>query len=548
MRALACLLALGAFSCTPEPTDNFVFRLYTTFGHEDLLTAAGPANIIEMVVIQSDDPVGSQRKIDLQVASRSGKAVSLENGDAMRIYVRGFFGNDGPHFYGASAPFSAPPDTPVQIQVGPTDCVGANVAGQSNDAAAKEDMVEKRAGHTLTELADGRVLVVGGAELGEGESVTRLHASFEVFDPALSHFKTLGNLGSPRAWHTATRIGASRVLLVGGVDQTSVDGLQISTTADIVDLSGPVPVVTTVGSFDTGDERYRHAATSLEDGSVLIVGGLGSMGTPLASTYRYFPSVTADPRGGQFVKQGNLAEARSMHSLTALNRGNEPAVVAGGLGAAGALATLEVFTVNPQQGGCLNDQTPSARAGCWIRPTGRVLRRARFGHAAVIVDRNPQNPNHNWSVLFVGGYATEDRSSMARELEMLDGALEVQPGGDTLAFGRGELAAATLADGDVVVAGGRTGDASGHAVTTRLRRRVDEAGDLAGFAADDVDEGCDLGEARWGLQAIRLVTGTVLFTGGVSFHGMRGETVASRRAEVYFPRVVDLSTVYPSSP
>jgi hypothetical protein len=393
----------------------------------------------------------------------------------------------------------------------------------------------------MTELADGRVLIIGGAMIGADEAPTEIHSSFEVFDPSKSHFKSLGQLREPRAWHTATRISPTQVLVVGGINAVTADGVSVSSTAEIIDVSGAVPVVTVLsGVFDTGAERYRHAAARLSDGTVLIAGGIGPGGGPLDSTYRYFPSPTTDPAGSVFVQQGRLAEARSLHTLTALVRGHEPAVVVGGLGEAGALASVEVFTTNPQQGGCLNDQTPSQRVGCWIRPTGRVLQRARFGHAAVVVgDRGEK-------VLFVGGYATEDRQTLARELELLDERLEIEPGGDVLEFGRGEVAAAALADGDVLLVGGRTGAHGAHAVATRLRRRIDpDTREFTGFSANDVEPGCDLGEARWGLHALRLTTGTVLIAGGVGFNVMQDSTVASRRAEIYFPRVIDLSTVYP---
>ncbi len=538
MRTSAVLLGLSLAACSTPEKASVDIKLYATYDHDDLLTAAGPADVIEMVVIHSDDPVRSQRKADLQVASRSGKMPSLESGEGLRIYVRGFFGGDGPLFYGASAPFDAPSDS-VSVQVGPTDCVTPNRATPLNPhPAGNEDMKVQRVGHTLTELGDGRILIVGGARIAPDESPSEVETSFEVFDPALSQFYTLGQLNEPRAWHTATLLTPTRVLVVGGINGAGADGVSVSTTAAVIDVSTTVATVTTLaGPFDTGDERYRHRADRLRDGSVLIAGGLGPTGAPLATTWRFFPGDVADPRAGRFEQQGRLAEARSEHTLTALlDRGNEPAVVAGGLGVDGALASIEVFTTNPQQGGCVNDQRPSVDFGCWIRPTGRVLQRARFGHRAVRVGVDREK------VLWVGGFASEDRAQFARELEMLDEGLEVVSGGDSLEFGRGDLAAVRLADGDVVVAGGRSGDAP-HGVVTRLRRRenADE-----GFVAVAVDPQCDLSEARWGLQAVRLTTGTVLFAGGVSVNAERNK-VATRRAAIYFPRVVDLSTVYPGA-
>lgn len=548
-RALPVLVLCGLAACTTTESNGIDIELYASTHQQDesadeLLGPGGPADIIEMVVIQSDDPNGSQRKADLQVATRAGKVPSLETGEGLRIYVRGFFDNDGPKFYGASAPFDAPLQdaTGVSVQVGRADCVGLNTSSRRHSRqGGTEDLEKQRVGHTVTELRDGRILVVGGAQIGPDGAPTVIEASIEIYDPATAQFFSFGQLNEPRAWHTSTRLAGNQVLIVGGVRGVGADGVTVSNTAAIIDVGGIVPSVTALaGPFDTGDERYRHAATRLDDGSVLIAGGLGPMGTPLDSVYRYFASGIADPGAGRFVQQGSMLEARSQHTLTGLARGNEPAVVAGGLGVDGPLASIEVFTINPNQGGCVNDQTPSPESGCWIRPTGRVLQRARFSHRAVRVGGSRKE-----KVLWVGGYASEDRSQLARELEMLDERLEVTSGGDTLEFGRGDLAAAELADGDVLVVGGRSGDAP-QVVATRLRRREDPATRaLVGFAADDVEPDCDMSEARYGHEAIRMTTGTVLIVGGVSLDG-GGQPVASRRAEIYFPRVVDLSTVYPS--
>ncbi len=546
-RVLPVLFVCGLVACTTTETNSVDIELYATTHQQDespdqLLGASGPADIIEMVVIRSEDPDGSQRKADLEVLSRTGKVPSLETGEGLRIYVRGFLENDGPKFYGASAPFDAPlkSGTGVSIQVGRADCVGLNTSSRRHSRqGGTEDLDQQRVGHTVTELPDGRILVVGGAQIGPDGEPTSVGASIEIYDPATSQFFAFGQLTEPRAWHTATRLTGTQVLIVGGINGASADGVTVSKTAAVIDVGGIVPSITTLaGPFDTGDERYRHAATRLDDGSVLVAGGIGPMGTPLDSAYRYFASRIADPSAGRFVQQGSMLIARSQHTLTGLARGNEPAVVAGGLGTDGALASIEVFTINPNQDGCVNDQTPSQDVGCWIRPTGRVLQRARFAHRAVRVGSRQEK------VLWIGGYASEDRSQLARELEMLDERLEVASGGDTLEFGRGDLAAAVLSDGDVLVVGGRSGDAP-QVVATRLRRREDPVTrELVGFAADDVDPDCDMSEARYGHEAIRITTGTVLIVGGVSLDGS-GQLVASRRAEVYFPRVVDLSTVYP---
>src|SRR6266498_301640 len=70
-------------------------------------------------------------------------------------------------------------------------------------------MVERR-GHTATQLADGRVLIVGGENSGG------LISQSEVFDPTAGTFSAAGNLDSARADHSATRLADGRVLIAGG--------------------------------------------------------------------------------------------------------------------------------------------------------------------------------------------------------------------------------------------------------------------------------------------------------------------------------------------
>jgi len=63
----------------------------------------------------------------------------------------------------------------------------------------------------LALLADGRVLIAGGAEQPE------------VYDPARNVFvPTSGRLDAARFYSTATRLNDGRVLVAGGYDRTGV--------------------------------------------------------------------------------------------------------------------------------------------------------------------------------------------------------------------------------------------------------------------------------------------------------------------------------------
>ena len=71
-----------------------------------------------------------------------------------------------------------------------------------------------RTSQTMTLLADGRILIVGGlanAGHGFGEAL----ATVELFDPTIGDFGSLPPMSEPRTNHTATRLPDGSVLVVG---------------------------------------------------------------------------------------------------------------------------------------------------------------------------------------------------------------------------------------------------------------------------------------------------------------------------------------------
>ncbi len=191
-----------------------------------------------------------------------------------------------------------------------------------------------RWGHTATLLSDGRVLVAGG--IGSGTGNAGYLTSAEIFDPNVGTFTATGSMKLKRWWHEATLLPDGRVLVSGGV-------YLFRTVASGAELFDPASgTFTTTGSM--ANMRRIHTSTLLNDGKVLVTGGeyFVNMGALLSlATAELF-----DPASGGFTPTtSNMETARSGHSATLLNDGS--VLVAGGIDfdaqGGGVLSSAELF-------------------------------------------------------------------------------------------------------------------------------------------------------------------------------------------------------------
>ena len=222
------------------------------------------------------------------------------------------------------------------------------------------NMTANRGEHTATLLANGKVLIAGGAD--QDPTGTGL-ASAELYDPSTGTFTQTGSMAVGRFLHTATLLQNGKVLVVGGALTSASDPVA---TAEVYDPDTGTFTMTSA----MATAREQHTATLLPDGRVLIVGGTTSPGTgDLQGTATV---EVYDPSTGSFSVTGSMAEARTLHTATLLPNGQ--VLVAGG----GENSTAEVY--DPATG------TFSITGGMEI---------GRSGHTATLLP--------NGSVLVAGG-------------------------------------------------------------------------------------------------------------------------------------------------
>ncbi len=167
------------------------------------------------------------------------------------------------------------------------------------------------------QLPDGRVLLVGG--------------DVAIFDPVTETCSPTGRLNTPRALHTATLLGNGKVLVAGG----SVDGGHGLTSTELYD---PVSGVWTA-SAPLRNARCWHTATLLADGRVLIAGGTHIIGT---TTYVLASVEIYNPSSGNWTTARALNVAHYRHTATLMPDGQ--VLIAGGYNTTlGFLSTSELY-------------------------------------------------------------------------------------------------------------------------------------------------------------------------------------------------------------
>ncbi len=204
-------------------------------------------------------------------------------------------------------------------------------------------MLVARKFHAACWLADNRILVTGGTAGLAPDSAPADPAAetAEIFDPASESFSAVGNLNFPRFRHTATLLPDGRVLIAGGYDPLAATPAPLP--AEIYD---PLTMTFTPVAGSSVD-RINHTATRLLDGNIILVGGRSIATSSVLDTASLFDCGVQSFTGTVVVP--SLGTAREFHTATRIGTGQ--VLVAGGFGsAASALSSAEVLSFTPTLG------------------------------------------------------------------------------------------------------------------------------------------------------------------------------------------------------
>lgn len=237
----------GAVTPIPNaPHHNRLFAAATLLMDGTLLicggTRGGADNTVEIY-----DPVARTFTLlpgTMAVGRMDHTAVRI---DQRRILIYGGFTVDGQ---------AAPPE------------IFDPVSGTSTLLPAAEPDV--RARHTAHTMQDGGVLIIGGENV-DGQPTN----SVLRFDPASGAFQPFTSFATPRSHLALGRLVDARILVTGGTPGIASEGTNTTElmTVEGVRRDGPT----------MSHGRFLHTVTVLQNGKLLIVGGLDASRAALAS-------------------------------------------------------------------------------------------------------------------------------------------------------------------------------------------------------------------------------------------------------------------------
>ncbi|WP_437278577.1 kelch repeat-containing protein [Sorangium sp. So ce375] len=322
-------------------------------------------------------------------------------------------------------------------------------------------MAHAHIGTFATRLYDGRVLAAGTDDW--------LNRAGDLYDPTTNTWTSVAPMTRAHAWgSTVTGFVNNKVLVAGGTDSTATNN------AELYD-----PATNTWASVGTSSvARFEHTATLLYNGKALITGGRPENHSSVMATTLMF-----DPAGNNWTAKAPMIAPRAAHTATLLANGK--VMVVGGGNASGSLATAEIY---------------DPATNTWSSASSMSV--SRWDHTATLLS--------NGNVLVVGGNNSTTYSLTSTEI--YNPSSNTWTPGPTLTVGRSSHIAMLLNDGRVLMAGGQTSSVL-HGVS-RLSSAL-----LYDPASNAWTVTSPMHDARVFHAAVQLGDGSVMVMGGQTHDG-----------------------------
>jgi len=271
---------------------------------------------------------------------------------------------------------------------------------RTGETTSLAPMTTGRTFHTLTLLADGKILALGGVTYGgqksNGDYYTNVLDEGEIYDPATNSWTPVPAMSQHRAAHGANLLPSGQVLVSGGTKGNGSNEL-----TDVSDIMGTALRTTelydpTTNSWTNGpnmsEPKAGHCAVTLQDDRVLVGGGLTYdtiFGLPIPD---FSPKADIyDPAANSFSNAGNIGTKRALFSTCLLPNGN--IAIFGGAGGdilnIGPIRACNVYDPSTTSSSSLTS-LPSDRAFAGAVSIGNGLVVVMGGASGDLVDPIPQ--------------------------------------------------------------------------------------------------------------------------------------------------------------
>jgi hypothetical protein len=295
-----------------------------------------------------------------EVGAMEGATLDLPRGTRV-VTVEGM-GQGGLAAFGRTAPLDLP---------GAWDAGGEGhrvplAYGPPDTFCATGSLRYARRDHRATLLADGSVLISGGVDMNSGPVLalerylpggddSQPLAGFVAVDASLSDRSVRG--------HGATVLADGRVLISGGAPTADGEGAFEGALLLAADGAAGAP-----SQIIAGGPRAFHSATLLPDGRVLLAGGCAVVeGTRCAPGQTLSSTAIYDPASNSWSTGLALLAARAGHQ--AIVRDDGLIVLVGGQGEGGVVLSPELFDPTESRGSSIAGPSGTAVA----LPSGLVV-------------------------------------------------------------------------------------------------------------------------------------------------------------------------------